>query len=73
MTTKLNEGRSQANVFERMYHNAVQQNEKTKIVQEILRQPQLDKNTGKPYFRPQTGRFPQKRETGEDIGNHLYD
>lgn len=56
-----------------MYHNAVQQNEKTKIVQEILRQPQLDKNTGKPYFRPQTGRFPQKRETGEDIGNHLYD
>ncbi|TNV79180.1 hypothetical protein FGO68_gene1688 [Halteria grandinella] len=62
-------------VFERMYLHAQHQQHKSLIQQQEVAK-NIDKNTGKALFRPQTGRSPYNRmreSLGEDIGSHLYD
>ncbi|CDW86863.1 UNKNOWN [Stylonychia lemnae] len=60
-------------VFDRMYDQAQNKKQKLSMIQHIHQQ-NIDKQTGKPLFRPQTGRSPISRpaDNGQNIGDHLY-
>lgn len=57
-----------------MYMHAKFQNEKLKAMEDES-SALIDKHTGKPLFRPQTGRLPHNRVESQikDIGTHLHD